>query len=648
MSNESVPTTDYRPALDGLRTVAVALVVAFHLDLLDGGFLGVDTFFAISGWLITWKLLGEQQTQGTVRLRRFWGGRLRRLMPASLLVLATIAVVWPLLGIDVPTLQHDLRWALGWASNWGTINSGGDYWARFGNPSPVNHFWSLAIEEQFYLVWPLVLWAVARWARRPRRAVCIVAGVGAAASIAFMVWWFDPLAPTNTYMHTGARAHSLLIGAAAATITARQADGSLRFGRVARRTAPVALGYAALVIATAAKQAEWLFRWGFPTFAVAATIVVVAVADGAGSSVLALRPMRWLGDRSYGIYLWHWPAILLLTPDRVHIDGWLLDVVRVAASVGCAAVSLRLLEAPIRHRRVLPGWRTPASLAFAAAAVLVLAAVAVPGPADTATASEVTLPTVPPTTEPVATDTAPVSTEGEGATETTAAPPPDPVRVLVVGDSTAVKLADGLIPYSQRHPDEVIAGSAAYPGCGLSAADDGRLHEFTNADGQQELLSLAGCVQGWQSVIDRVGTAEGIDVVLVEIGAWDAVDIHLPDGAVVSVADPVGRALITEAYRTFVAAVEAKGAAVVWVTPADVDLRWEKVDSPIDDPARWVAMRAIIDSLPVEQIDLPGFLVDNDFTGPDGRPDGVHLSLTANRQFVSDMVVPRLIEIHAG
>ncbi|MEQ1702870.1 MAG: hypothetical protein ABMA25_22410, partial [Ilumatobacteraceae bacterium] len=176
----------------------------------------------------------------------------------------------------------------------------------------------------------------------------------------------------------------------------------------------------------------------------------------------------------------------------------------------------------------------------------------------------------------------------------------------------------------------------------------GRLHEFTNADGQQELLSLAGCVPGWQSVIDRVGTAEGIDIVLVEIGAWDAVDIHLPDGDVVSVADPEGQALITGAYRAFVAAVEAKGASVVWVTPADVDLRWGKVDSPIDDPARWVAMRAIIDSLPVEQIDLPSFLEDNDFTGPGGRPDGVHLSLTANRQFISDVVVPRLIEIHAS
>jgi peptidoglycan/LPS O-acetylase OafA/YrhL len=155
----------YRPGLDGLRALAVAAVVLFHLDRLPGGNLGVDSFFVVSGWLITWRLLNEADQSGTIAIGSFWNARLRRLLPASLTVLAVVAVVWPLLEIDVPSLRRDLLWAGGWASNWGTTTSGGDYWARFGEPSPVTHFWSLAIEEQFYFVWPLVLLVAVKCSR---------------------------------------------------------------------------------------------------------------------------------------------------------------------------------------------------------------------------------------------------------------------------------------------------------------------------------------------------------------------------------------------------------------------------------------------------------------------------------------------------
>ena len=230
-----------------------------------------------------------------------------------------------------------------------------------------------------------------------------------------------------------------------------------------------------------------------------------------------------------------------------------------------------------------------------------------------------------------------------GAPTTTAAAATGPLRVLVAGDSTAVQLGDALVSYAMDHPDQILAGSAAFPGCGLSASDDGRLHVFTNAQGEQELISLAGCVSAWKSIPERVASDEQIDVVLVDIGAWDAVDIQLVDGRTVSVADPVGRGLIDDAYRTFVDSVAAAGGAVVWITPADVDLQWEAVDSPVDDPARWSALRSIIDSLAVDQVDLPAWLAANDLTGPEGRPDGVHLSEEANTRFVEELLVPALL-----
>jgi hypothetical protein len=142
-----------------------------------------------------------------------------------------------------------------------------------------------------------------------------------------------------------------------------------------------------------------------------------------------------------------------------------------------------------------------------------------------------------------------------------------------------------------------------------------------------------------------VAGAEQIDIVLVNIGAWDAVDMLLTDGQVVSVADPVGRALIEDSYRTFVDEVENAGGTVVWVTPPDVDLQWDRVDSPIDDPVRWQALRSIITSLHVQQIDLPGWLARQGLTGPEGRPDGVHLADEVNTRFVDSVVAPMLMDV---
>lgn len=279
------------------------------------------------------------------------------------------------------------------------------------------------------------------------------------------------------------------------------------------------------------------------------------------------------------------------------------------------------------------------------------AVVTLPPAAAAAVAPTATTPPTPDTSDPAVAEPSerpslsPLSARDD--TEVAAEGPPPasgPVRVLVAGDSTAQHLAEALLPYAATHSDQLVAGSAAFPGCGLSADDDGRMHRFTDRDGSRQDLDISGCLGEWGSIPGRVAGAEQIDVVLVVIGPWDAVDIRLADGRVVSVADPVGFSLVADAYTRFVADTTAAGAHVMWVTPPDTHLGWGSIEDPVNDPARWTALRSIIDGLDVQQLDLPGWLADQGLEGPDGRPDGVHLTPEADQQFVADVVGPALAE----
>ena len=650
---------EHRPGIDGLRALAVSAVVAFHLDRLPGGNLGVDAFFVISGWIITSALLVSVAPTGRARLdlSSFWSARVRRLLPASALTLLVVSVVWTALDINAATLRRDVIYALGWASNWGTITSGGDYWARFGEASPVTHFWSLAVEEQFYLVWPVVLWATVRAGGRAKAVISVSLAL-AAASIVTMVVLFDPLDPTATYLHTGARAHSLLIGAAAAGLSLLRPRHAW-IGGVVRRAALPAVVVALGIVFGSQESSDWLYRWGLPVFALAMAVIVMWVAERPDGGRLGHPVLRWVGDRSYGIYLWHWPVILLIAAPRVAIDGVARDVLCVAVAVALAALSHRLLEQPIRRSpRVTWRWAPGFALGTLAACTLVLGLAPAPPGAELASASVVTLPPEAPadsttssTSDTVALRSMARSAPADGDEHvrlavggpmTNAVAHTLPLRVLVVGDSTAVHLANELVPQASAPGSQLLVGTAAYPGCGLSAGTDGRLHESTNPDGSSQLNDLTGCTRQWGSIPKRIDD-EGIDIVLVQIGAWDGTDVHLPDGDVVSVADPHGRALVGGAYRAFANRVERAGAELVWVLPADLQLGWGKIDTVLDDPARWSALRDIIHALRVSEIDLGGWLTSESLDGPSGRPDGVHLSADAEARFVSEVVIPALM-----
>ncbi len=353
------PRLPYRPAIDGLRALAVSAVFAYHAGIgwARGGFLGVDVFFVISGYLITALLFTDYRRTGRMRLLRFWRRRARRLLPALFLLLVGVAVAVPLLASDQGyRLRADVLAALGYVSNWRLIFEHQSYFQSLGRPPLLQHLWSLAVEEQFYLLWPLVLALLLRW-REPRRLVGPILGL-AAASAALMAVLHDPTGdPSRVYYGTDTRVAGILVGAALACIPLRwkKATGG-RPVRVMRRVvlegAGVALLWGLWLCLSRVDQFDpLLYRGGFLGAAVlAAGAIVIAthprswVAKG-----LAARPLVWLGRRSYAVYLWFWPVFMLTRPHSdVPLTGTPLLALRMAITLGLAAASYRWVEQPIR------------------------------------------------------------------------------------------------------------------------------------------------------------------------------------------------------------------------------------------------------------------------------------------------------------
>ncbi|AIJ11359.1 acyltransferase family protein [Streptomyces lividans] len=378
------PSRRHIAPLDGLRGAAVLGVLFFHAGHFDGGFLGVDLFFVLSGFLITGLLLTEARARdGRIDLLAFWGRRARRLLPALAVVLAgTLLLVWAL---GPPNLLRyaldDGPWVAANLANWHFVADRVGYWDSAGT-RVFSHLWSIAVEEQFYVVWPLVLCLSAR-GRGGGRRVAAVAAAGAAASLVLMVVLTTPADTTRVYEGTDTRAFSLLLGALAATEPAARLVSRLGERAAGRWSLALAAGIGAYWITADGQNSPSLFRGGLFLHALAAALLIACLARAPRTPAgrfLAAAPLRRLGTVSYSLYLWHWPVYLLLSEERLGLEGAPRTAVLLAVSVALAVLSKVLVEDPVRFRARWAKGRTGAVALVAAFAALAALWTAVPQP----------------------------------------------------------------------------------------------------------------------------------------------------------------------------------------------------------------------------------------------------------------------------
>jgi peptidoglycan/LPS O-acetylase OafA/YrhL len=626
----------YNAALDGLRALAVLSVIAYHDNYAwaKGGFLGVDLFFVLSGFLITTLLVLEFRRGSTIRLAAFWARRARRLLPALLGVLAFVAlythfavVPWERNGV-----RDDMFASLFYFANWRFIFDKQGYFELFSATSPLRHMWSLAIEEQYYLVWPLIVLACLRIGRGSLRILTWVCVAGGAASMIAMWLRFHPGDPSAAYYATDARAHSLLIGAllAVALIAWKPAARARRLLALAAIPAVVVVAIAAHI--TSGTGAHY-YHGGSALFAVVVAVLIAGVLQaGPVASVLSIRPLAWIGRISYGLYLWHWPIDVRLVPSRVHVADTTQNQLRLAVTFVAAGASYYLVERPIRERTWTPRISAVAFVPAAAAMIVVISASAVGATAPPGFIWGYGDPLLCGPPRPNETHEAVTAQARSGplAVPTSARGQ----RVLIVGDSTACSLWPGLNAVGNANGIATDQGSVF--GCGVASGEitttrnesitphSSRCPELVDADESAALARSRPTIVLWMSI-------------------WEKSDLVV-DGHTVVAGTPAGEKEIMARMDAALARLTAGGAHVVMITEAAAapnpaqGTQTTSIKADNDGYTRLNALLARFQARHADQVTLVDLASKLCPSGPpcpavvDGlhaRPDGRHFTPTA-------------------
>ncbi|MDQ2651209.1 MAG: acyltransferase family protein [Actinomycetota bacterium] len=651
------------PALDGLRGLALLAVLCYHAGLpwFRGGYLPLTTFFVLSGFLITALLLGERAAAGRIDLRAFWARRVRRLAPAALLGLGLIAafVAWGPEG-RYPGIRGDVFATLGWVANWRFIATDRPYVDAFASPSPLQHYWSLAVEEQFYVLLPVLALVLLALGRGRRHWFAGVVGALVVLST-LLAAHLTPAGdvPLRSYFGTDTRAAELLVGVLLACVLVTRTGEIKRFegwaGRLLGAGGTVALVASAAVWLRVDEQHRYLYRGGLLGVALLAALVVTCATDDRRlvARLLALGPLARLGELSYGAYVFHWPVFLWLSPERTGLPLAPRFAVQVGVTLLLALASLHLIERPIRTGRFptaigAVGW---ANASVATAAVVVLATASVRGADIVETNPIGQIPAAPiaaPTIEPVTDAPAPSDTPEPGAGSAVAPSSPQPRRVLVIGDSVGMAMAHALKSWG-GNGGRVVLHDATQLGCPISRGgvvhlSDGGTNDIPESCGwwaterfQQDLRTFRP------------------DVVLVLAGLVDVYDRSGPmwDG-VRAPGDPIFDRYVLDEWAAAASAMQATGAKVVWATPPCVDLSRSAnvMDRDVaDQRLSWIEQQLIPQLAAVRTVEVldfaaqlcpDGSYTDSVFGIDGGRPDGVHFTTDAASAVIDGWLGPYL------
>jgi peptidoglycan/LPS O-acetylase OafA/YrhL len=686
----------HQPALDGVRALSVVLVVLFHAGFswMPAGYLGVSVFFTLSGYLITSLLLAEHDSTGRIAVGEFYARRVRRLLPASLVCVGSIVVAAQLGAFaNVPHLRRDLWGAVLQVFNWVQLSGGTSYADLFaGATSPLDHFWSLSIEEQCYWIWPFAVLGLLRVARGRRLVVAmgavVVISTGIAVAVA-RVWGSDA-----AYWATPARLPEIVMGAFLACALARG-------HRVRAWAGWLALPVLAAMVAAAVvlpSDSGPAYEGALPAFALLSTLLIYSLqARGPMRWLLSRRPLVWLGSVSYGVYLFHWPVFVVLRERGWQLTTWQGATLALGLTLVIALVSSLLIERPVRVRPWAPARSLGLAATGTALAVVVGLVVASPtsGFAVDETALEAaTIPevasleplvplSVTPTTtiDPSTTTTASyvpiVASKGGTIVTTPATTPPDtsvpttvvttsttipevlasvplpaapsrPVRILVVGDSTAAALTVGLADWASAHPEQARVSSLWCAGCGFLLG--GTIDTAGLAESQPDSDQLV------QHDLLRQVERLKPDVVVLMSTLSDVADrTWSADEGSIAPDDPRAGERLEQAYDDVTLRLVAAGVAhVVWVVPPTPI---EVLNGPeMNEPARYEAQHAAIadviatfGSAQVQAADVDAWLTLTEHAADRAwRPDGVHLSEDAARYTAELYLGPTLVEVALG